>query len=607
MVLTGIETRCGNLFFTSKFDSGNLARVEKVCKDEDDSGGDPRADCEFNVWTRPDAAGTPFENGNRSWFYFGVRGGSAGRVIKINIMNMNRQGKLYAQGHSPIVKTVPGRPKWERLRDRPIWETVDNNFVLSFYHRFLEAKGATTYFAFCYPWSYEEQQNQLSLLDTKFKHCPEMTPSSSPDAIYYHREVLCHSLDNYNVDLITISSCYGIQKEEEPRFDEKLFPCREKPRCKAFKKKRVYLVSSRVHPGETPASFVFNGFLDFILDPDDPRAKQLRRLYVFKLIPILNPDGVVRGHYRTDSRGVNLNRMYLDPSFDLFPSIYASKSLLVYHHVQNSVQPGSKDKTKKQPTMLSSCDIQSGGEFGDFEDDTEHLGNEGSEGEGPNDPVTTEAVHSPNLSNRSLLDIKPHESGIALYVDLHGHASKRGCFIYGNYFDTEENQADNMLFPKLISLNTAHFDFTGCNFTERNMYMKDKREGLSKEGAGRVAMYKALGIIRSYTLECNYNTGRIMNSIPQATGDGGRATPPPLAGFPPKYTQAHFEEVGKAMAIAGLDLTECNPWSRLTHSEFVSLHGLREWLKRYVRSLRGLGKGASNASRAMRAAAKASG
>jgi len=31
-----MEFRCGGLLFTSKFDSGNLARVEKVSKDEDD-------------------------------------------------------------------------------------------------------------------------------------------------------------------------------------------------------------------------------------------------------------------------------------------------------------------------------------------------------------------------------------------------------------------------------------------------------------------------------------------------------------------------------------------------------------------------------------------
>lgn len=55
-----------------------------------------------------------------------------------------------------------------------------------------------------------------------------------------------------------------------------------------------------------------------------------------------------------------------------------------------------------------------------------------------------------------------------------------------------------MLFPKLISLNSAHFDFTGCNFSEKNMYAKDKRDGQSKEGSGRVAIFKALGIIHRY-------------------------------------------------------------------------------------------------------------
>ena len=56
-------------------------------------------------------------------------------------------------------------------------------------------------------------------------------------------------------------------------------------------------------------------------------------------------------------------------------------------------------------------------------------------------------------------------------------------------------QVENMLFPKLISLNSPHFDFMGCNFSEKNMYAKDKRDGQSKEGSGRVAIYKALGII----------------------------------------------------------------------------------------------------------------
>lgn len=49
----------------------------------------------------------------------------------------------------------------------------------------------------------------------------------------------------------------------------------------------------------------------------------------------------------------------------------------------------------------------------------------------------------------------------------------------------------------------------------------------------------------SYTLECNYNTGKTMNTIPPACHDNGRATPPPPSSFPPKYTPEIFEQVRK--------------------------------------------------------------
>lgn len=37
-------------------------------------------------------------------------------------MNMNKQSKLYSQGMAPFVRTLPTRPRWERIRDRPTFE-----------------------------------------------------------------------------------------------------------------------------------------------------------------------------------------------------------------------------------------------------------------------------------------------------------------------------------------------------------------------------------------------------------------------------------------------------------------------------------------------------
>ena len=55
---------------------------------------------------------------------------------------------------------------------------------------------------------------------------------------------------------------------------------------------------------------------------------------VFKLIPMLNPDGVVDGCYRTDSLGRNLNRLYLEPTLDREPTIFASKALCHFYSTQ---------------------------------------------------------------------------------------------------------------------------------------------------------------------------------------------------------------------------------------------------------------------------------
>lgn len=61
--------------------------------------------------------------------------------------------------------------------------------------------------------------------------------------------------------------------------------------------KRSVVISARVHPGEVPASWMMRGILDF-LTGDTPEARLLRSLFVFKIVPMLNPDGVAFGNNR---------------------------------------------------------------------------------------------------------------------------------------------------------------------------------------------------------------------------------------------------------------------------------------------------------------------
>lgn len=71
-----------------------------------------------------------------------------------------------------------------------------------------------------------------------------------------------------------------------------------------------------------------------------------------------------------------------------------------------------------------------------------------------------------------------------------------------------------MLLPKLISMNSLNFDFIECSFSDKLMDCKDKKDGLSREGCGRVSIMKACGgLPNCYTLECNYASGRTINHL----------------------------------------------------------------------------------------------
>ena len=460
-----------SVVFTSYFDSGNLGRVEKAAPEV------------YHVWTAPDCADTAAEATCRSWFYFKVTA-PKGVMLTIVVKNLNLQGKIFREGHRPVYCGADN--VWNRETGLITYQAAGEDlslFEVTFRHHFTEESIS---FAFSYPWSYE--QNQVFLA--------HLVSSVSPD-IYIHRENLIPSLEGRRCDLLTISSYDNITDQHEshpaPLFPEGMRPYRFRD-CK-----KVVFVTARVHPGETPGSFMLNGFLKWACSAD-PRAVEARKHFVFKVIPMLNPDGVFRGYYRTDTMGLNLNRFYQTPDINTAPTIWATRAVVV--------------------------------------------------------------AEAPRLY---------------FYVDLHGHAAKRGIFMYGNYLDFPK-QVEAFAFAKLMAANCANFDFEGSNFTERNMKAKDKRDGLSKEGCGRVALYRATGLALCFTMEANYHSGAVVNTLaesglqePAEAQTGSKL----YESGPPVYTVEILEDAGKAIGLSLLDSIDKNPCSRVPKSEYASLQGVQ--------------------------------
>lgn len=81
-------------------------------------------------------------------------------------------------------------------------------------------------------------------------------------------------------------------------------------------------ITARQHPGETMAEFWVEGFLDRLLDEEDPVARAVLEHAVVYLVPNMCIDGGVRGHLRCNAHGRNLNREWREPSPEFSPEVY---------------------------------------------------------------------------------------------------------------------------------------------------------------------------------------------------------------------------------------------------------------------------------------------
>jgi hypothetical protein len=177
--------------------------------------------------------------------------------------------------------------------------------------------------AMCYPYSYSELQSYLECLDETMTNVP---------SVYYHREHLVNSYEGRRLDLLTISSNDRIENDTEGLTHSVLFPSfNGVSTARKFKvEKRIALITARVHPGETPSSYAVQGVINMLTDPSNSVAEALRRMFVFKIVPMLNPDGVFRGHFRTDCLLQDLNRYYDEPTPQNHSPAFAICELMKY-------------------------------------------------------------------------------------------------------------------------------------------------------------------------------------------------------------------------------------------------------------------------------------
>lgn len=239
------------------------------------------------------------------WFYFRVQNTRKDVTYRFTIVNLLKPKSLYAVGMKPLLYSQLDAATYNvgwRREGQEIKYYKNNSddgqqplYCLTWTIQFPHDQD-TCFFAHFYPYTYTDLQ------------CYLLSITNNPiQSQFCKLRALCRSLAGNTVYLLTITN-----------------PSRTPQEAAA---KKAVVLSARVHPGESNGSWIMRGFLDFILS-NSPDAQLLRDIFVFKVIPMLNPDGVIVGNYRCSLAGRDLNRHYKTVLKDSFPCIWYTKNMV---------------------------------------------------------------------------------------------------------------------------------------------------------------------------------------------------------------------------------------------------------------------------------------
>ncbi|KAG2381432.1 hypothetical protein C9374_006421 [Naegleria lovaniensis] len=278
------------LIFESRFESGNLRRAVQIF------------DYEYDLILKFDVE----TSGHTQWFYFSVKNAKKGKKYKFNIVNYLKPGSLYNQGMMPLIYSVHDANTkgigWTRggsdicYYRNNIRRKSGNFYTLTFTVEF-DNDDDTYFFAYSYPYTYTNLQNYLNNLE-----------KDKIRSQFVRRRILCQDVAGNACDLLTITS----------------FACDPT----ALKRRKGVVLTARVHPGESNSSWMIKGVIDF-LTGSSIESKVLRENFIFKVVPMLNPDGVINGNYRCCLTGSDLNRRWHAPNEKTHPTIFHTKKMIL--------------------------------------------------------------------------------------------------------------------------------------------------------------------------------------------------------------------------------------------------------------------------------------